>query len=136
MSIKKGIYAAAMTLINKDLSVNVDATIKHSEKLIQIGCHSTIIGGSTGMMQYISPKPSWFRHGVSPAEHFAHIEMPSRSFGQRGDTQRLLAIDGSCGHGLCRSPHGGTLTPFLYGRTCLSHPCNTLAHGTSPLLQG
>ena len=56
MSIKKGIYAAAMTLINKDLSVNVDATIKHSEKLIQIGCHSTIIGGSTGMMQYISPK--------------------------------------------------------------------------------
>ena len=56
MSIKKGIYAAAMTLINKDLSVNVDATIKHSEKLIQIGCHSTIIGGSTGMMQYISHK--------------------------------------------------------------------------------
>ena len=56
MSIKKGIYAAAMTVINKDLTVDVDATIKHSEKLIQQGCHSTIIGGSTGMMQYISPK--------------------------------------------------------------------------------
>ena len=30
MSIKKGIYAASMTIINKDLSVNVDSTIKHS----------------------------------------------------------------------------------------------------------
>tara|TARA_Y100001960_G_scaffold284859_1_gene320949 strand:+ start:296 stop:1177 length:882 start_codon:yes stop_codon:yes gene_type:complete len=56
MSIKKGVYAAAMTIINKDLSVNVDATIKHSEKLIEQGCHSTVIGGSTGMMQYISSK--------------------------------------------------------------------------------
>ncbi len=56
MSIKKGIYAAAMTVINKDLSINVEATIQHSEKLIEQGCHSTVIGGSTGMMQYISSK--------------------------------------------------------------------------------
>ena len=54
MSIKKGIYAASMTVINKDLSVNVDATIEHSEKLIQQGCHGTVIGGSTGMSQLIS----------------------------------------------------------------------------------
>ncbi len=54
MSIKKGIYAASMTVINKDLSVNIDSTIKHSEKLIQQGCHSTVIGGSTGMSQLIS----------------------------------------------------------------------------------
>jgi len=56
MSIKKGIYAASMTVINRDLSVNIDGTIKHSENLIDLGCHSTIIGGSTGMMQYISSK--------------------------------------------------------------------------------
>ena len=54
MSIKKGIYAAAMTVINKDLSVNIDETIKHSEELIKQGCHGSVIGGSTGMMQYIS----------------------------------------------------------------------------------
>ena len=54
MSIKKGIYAASMTVINKDLTVNVDATIKHAEKVIQQGCHATVIGGSTGMMQLIS----------------------------------------------------------------------------------
>ncbi len=54
MSIKKGIYAASMTVINKDLSVNIGATIEHSENLIQQGCHGTIIGGSTGMSQLIS----------------------------------------------------------------------------------
>ena len=54
MSIKKGIYAASMTIINKDLSVNVDSTVKHSEKLIAQGCHATVIGGSTGMSQLIS----------------------------------------------------------------------------------
>jgi len=56
MSIKKGIYAASMTIINKDLSVNIDSTIKHSENLIEQGCHATVIGGSTGMMQYIASK--------------------------------------------------------------------------------
>ena len=54
MSIKKGIYAASMTVINKDLSVNIDYTIAHSEKLIQQGCHGVVIGGSTGMSQLIS----------------------------------------------------------------------------------
>jgi len=54
MSIKKGIYAASMTVINKDLSVNVGSTIEHSEKLIQQGCHGVVIGGSTGMSQLIS----------------------------------------------------------------------------------
>jgi len=54
MSIKKGIYAASMTIINKDLSVNIDFTVKHSEKLIQQGCHGVVIGGSTGMSQLIS----------------------------------------------------------------------------------
>ena len=55
MSIKKGIYAASMTVINKDLSVNIDSTIEHSERLIQQGCHGVVIGGSTGMSQLISP---------------------------------------------------------------------------------
>ena len=54
MSIKKGIYAASMTVINKDLSVNADDTLKHAEKLIKQGCHGAVIGGSTGMMQLIS----------------------------------------------------------------------------------
>ena len=54
MSIKKGIYGASMTLINEDLAVDVDLTIKHAEKLIQDGCHGCVLFGSTGQAQLIS----------------------------------------------------------------------------------
>ena len=54
MSIKKGIYAASISVINDDLSINADATIKHSEKLIKNGCHGCVIFGSTGQAQLIS----------------------------------------------------------------------------------
>ena len=37
MAIKKGIYAASMSIFNQDLSLDIDSTIKHSEKLIKVG---------------------------------------------------------------------------------------------------
>ena len=54
MSIKKGIYAASMSIFNQDLSLDVDFTIKHSEKLIESGLHGAIFFGSTGCAQLIS----------------------------------------------------------------------------------
>ena len=54
MAIKKGIYAASMSIFNQDLSLDVDFTIKHSEKLIQSGLHGAIFFGSTGCAQLIS----------------------------------------------------------------------------------
>ena len=54
MAIKKGIYAASMSIFNEDLSLDVDSTIKHSEKIIQEGCHGVVLFGSTGMAQLIS----------------------------------------------------------------------------------
>ena len=54
MSIKKGIYAASMTIINEELSVNVESTIKHAERLIKDGCHGCVLFGSTGQAQLIS----------------------------------------------------------------------------------
>ncbi len=49
-----GIYAASMSVINSDLSLNVEKTIGHAEKLIDQGCHGTAIFGSTGQSQLIS----------------------------------------------------------------------------------
>ena len=43
-----------MSILNKDLSLNVEKTIKHAEKLIDQGCHGTAIFGSTGQAQLIS----------------------------------------------------------------------------------
>ena len=48
-----GIYAASMSIINSDLSLNVEKTIKHAENLIDRGCHGTAIFGSTGQSQLI-----------------------------------------------------------------------------------
>ena len=56
MAIKKGIYAASMSVFKEDLSLDIDSTIKHSEKLIQEGCHGVVLFGSTGQSQLISSR--------------------------------------------------------------------------------
>jgi len=48
-----GIFAASMSVLNTDLSLNVEKTIVHAEKLIDQGCHGTAIFGSTGQSQLI-----------------------------------------------------------------------------------
>ena len=54
MTIKKGIFAASISVFNEDLSLDVASTIKHAEKLIIEGCHGVAIFGSTGQSQLIS----------------------------------------------------------------------------------
>ena len=54
MSKINGVYAASMSIINDDLSLNVAKTIKHGEQLIDEGCHGVVIFGSTGQAQLIS----------------------------------------------------------------------------------
>ena len=54
MSKIKGIYAASMSIFNNNLSLNIDKTIKHAEKIIDQGCHGVAIFGSTGQAQLIS----------------------------------------------------------------------------------
>ena len=49
-----GIFAATMSVLNSDLSLNIEKTIDHAEKLIEQGCHGTAIFGSTGQSQLIS----------------------------------------------------------------------------------
>ena len=54
MSKIKGIYAAGLSILNADLSLNIEKTILHSEKIIDQGCHGVAIFGSTGQAQLIS----------------------------------------------------------------------------------
>jgi len=56
MVIKKGIYAASMSIFNQDLSLDIESTIKHSERLMKEGLHGAIFFGSTGCAQLISSK--------------------------------------------------------------------------------
>ena len=50
----KGIYAAGMSILDENLSLNINKTILHAEKLIHQGCHGVAIFGSTGQAQLIS----------------------------------------------------------------------------------
>ena len=49
----KGIYAAAVSIINNDLSLDVNKTVKHCENIISDGCHGVVLFGSTGQSQLI-----------------------------------------------------------------------------------
>ena len=49
-----GIFAASMSVFNGDLSLNIEKTVSHAEKIIGQGCHGVAIFGSTGQAQLIS----------------------------------------------------------------------------------
>ena len=53
MSLIKGIYAASMSVLNDDLTLNIEKTIEHAETVIENGCHGAAIFGSTGQAQLI-----------------------------------------------------------------------------------
>ena len=49
----KGIYAASLSVLNEDLTLNIQKTIQHAEMVIDNGCHGAAIFGSTGQAQLI-----------------------------------------------------------------------------------
>ena len=52
--IKRGVYAAGLSIIKDDMSLDIDSTIAHAEKIIKNGLHGVFFFGSTGQSQYIS----------------------------------------------------------------------------------
>ncbi len=54
MSKIKGVYAASLSVLKQDLSLDIDNTIKHAENVIDLGCHGVVFFGSTGQSQLIS----------------------------------------------------------------------------------
>ena len=50
----KGIYAAGLSVLDKNLALDVKNTIKPAENVIDLGCHGVVFFGSTGQSQLIS----------------------------------------------------------------------------------
>ena len=44
----KGIFAASLSLLDKNLALDVKNTIKHAENIIDNGCHGLVFFGRTG----------------------------------------------------------------------------------------
>ena len=54
--IKKGVYAAGLSIIKEDMSLDVSSTINHAESIIKAGLHGVFFFGSTGQSQLIPIK--------------------------------------------------------------------------------
>ena len=54
MTLLKGVYAAGLSVLKEDLSLDVKKTIEHHEHLIKEGLNGTFFFGSTGQGQLIS----------------------------------------------------------------------------------
>ena len=54
MSKVNGIYAATLSILNDDLSLNINRTIDHAENVIELGCHGVVFLEAQGQSQLIS----------------------------------------------------------------------------------
>ncbi len=52
--IKNGIYAAGLSILREDMTLDVEATITHAESAVKNGLHGVFFFGSTGQSQLIS----------------------------------------------------------------------------------
>ena len=52
--IKNGVYAAGLSILKEDLSLDIESTIAHAESIIKTGLHGVFFFGSTGQSQLIS----------------------------------------------------------------------------------
>ena len=52
--IKKGVYAATLSVLDENSSLNIEETITHAENIIREGLHGVFFFGSTGQSQFIS----------------------------------------------------------------------------------
>ena len=51
--IKNGVYAAGLSIIKEDKSLDISSTISHAESTIKAGLHGVFFFGSTGQSQLI-----------------------------------------------------------------------------------
>ena len=97
MSLIKGIYAASMSVLNDDLTLNVEKTIKHAEMVIDNGCHGAAIFGSTGQAQLIpvSEKINLLNHLTSSKHKEKYII--GTGLNSLGETINLMRVSKSLG---------------------------------------
>ena len=92
MSKISGIYAASMSILNEDLTLNIKKTIKHAEMIIDNGCHGAAIFGSTGQAQLIpvSEKINLLNHLVQSKHKEKYII--GTGLNSLGETVHLMRV--------------------------------------------
>jgi 4-hydroxy-tetrahydrodipicolinate synthase len=91
----KGIYAAGMSILDKNLSLDINKTIVHAENLIKQGCHGVAIFGSTGQAQLISVSEKINLLNKLSLSKFKKNYLIGTGFNSLGETINLMKVASS-----------------------------------------
>ena len=97
MSQIKGIFAASMSIFDKNLTLNPEKTILHAENLIDQGCHGVAIFGSTGQAQLISISEKINLLNKLSLSKYKEKYLIGSGLNSLGDTINLMQISISLG---------------------------------------
>ncbi len=92
MSKVNGIYAATLSVLNDDLSLNVKKTINHAENVMELGCHGVAFFGSTGQSQLISLSDKIQMINNLPSSQYIEKFIIGTGLNSLGDTINLMRI--------------------------------------------
>ena len=87
-----GIYAATLSILNDDLSLNIKKTINHAENIMELGCHGVVFFGSTGQSQLISLSEKIQMINNLPSSHHKEKFIIGTGLNSLGDTINLMRI--------------------------------------------
>ena len=92
MSKVNGIYAATLSVLNDDLSLNIKKTINHAENVMELGCHGVVFFGSTGQSQLISLSDKIQMINNLPSSQYKEKFIIGTGLNSLGDTINLMKI--------------------------------------------
>ena len=92
MSKVNGIYAATLSVLNDDLSLNIKKTINHAENVMELGCHGVVFFGSTGQSQLISLSDKMQMINNLPSSQYKEKFIIGTGLNSLGDTINLMKI--------------------------------------------
>ncbi len=88
----KGIYAATLSVLNENLSLDIKNTIKHAENVIDMGCHGVVFFGSTGQSQLVSLSEKIQLINHLPMSKYKEKFIIGTGLNSLGDTINLMKI--------------------------------------------
>ena len=93
----KGIFAASMSILDENLSLDINKPILHAENLIDQGCHGVAIFGSTGQAQLISVSEKINLLNKLSANKYKNKYLIGSGLNSLSDTINLMKISISLG---------------------------------------
>ena len=88
----KGIYAATLSILDKNLTLDIKNTIKHAENVIDMGCHGVVFFGSTGQSQLVSLSEKIQLINHLPSSRYKNKYIIGTGLNSLGDTINLIKI--------------------------------------------